>query len=46
MSGIWKAKLGNTICIQPGQTELGEKEMTYVIIDTDKNEIERFVTEV
>lgn len=34
-SGVWYAKLGNTICIQAGQTEFGEKPLHYVIVDTD-----------
>lgn len=36
-SGVWYAKLGNTICIQAGQTEFGELPLHYVIVDTDKN---------
>ena len=43
VSGVWRAKLGNTVCIQPGQSELGEKSFTYVIIDTDKDTQERFI---
>lgn len=35
ISGLWYNKLGKTICIQSGQTELGEKECYYVIIDTE-----------
>lgn len=35
ISGLWYNELGKTICIQPGQTELGEKECYYVIIDTE-----------
>lgn len=31
MSGIWNNCIGNTICAQPGQTEL----FTYVLIDLD-----------
>ena len=42
MSGLWYNKLGNTICIQPGQTELGNKTFYYVIIDTDLNEKTRY----
>jgi len=38
MTGIWKAQLGNTICIQPGQTN----EFIYVIINTKTMEIERY----
>lgn len=40
ISGLWYNELGKTICIQPGQTELGEKNINYAIIDTDKNEKE------
>lgn len=42
MSGLWYNMLGNTICIQPGQTELRNKEMFYVIIDTENNSYEKF----
>ena len=37
MSGNWYAKLGETICIQPGQSEGGSDELNYVIIDTIQN---------
>lgn len=40
MSGLWYNMLGNTICIQPGQTELRNKEMFYVIVDTENNSYE------
>lgn len=46
VSGIWKAKLGETVCIQPGQTEIGEDSMTYVIVDTDSNLVERFCEKI
>ena len=46
VSGIWKAKLGETICIQPGQAEIGEDSITYVIIDTDSNLVERFCEKI
>ena len=46
VSGIWKAKLGETICIQPGQAEIGENSMTYVIVDTDSNLVERFCEKI
>lgn len=39
VSGIWKARLGDTICIQPGQME----QFTYVIIDVSTNAIERYL---
>ncbi len=41
-SGKWKEKIGNTICIQPGQTDLGAEKMMYVIINTDNDIQERF----
>lgn len=37
ISGNWYGKLGNTICIQPGQSEYGNSELIYVIIDTENN---------
>ena len=46
MSEKWYNKLGNTICIQPGQTEFGDSKMMYVIIDTETNAKERFEIEV
>lgn len=42
MSDLWYNMLGNTICIQPGQTELRNKEMFYVIVDTENNSYEIF----
>jgi uncharacterized protein len=39
VSGVWKATLGDTLCIQPGQM----KKFTYVIIDLSTNTVERFV---
>ncbi len=36
-SGVWYGKLGSTICIQAGQTELGELPLHYVVVDTDEN---------
>lgn len=42
ISGLWYNKLGKTICIQSGQTELGEKECYYVIIDTELNTKTRY----
>ncbi len=41
ISGLWKNKIGNTICINPGQTEFGEEELYYVLIDTIENRIKR-----
>jgi len=37
VSGIWHAKIGETICIQPGQCE----NFTYVIIDLEDKSIIR-----
>jgi Icc-related predicted phosphoesterase len=37
ISGIWHAKLGNTLCIQPGQLT----SFTYVTIDLETMEFER-----
>ncbi|MBN1464436.1 metallophosphoesterase [candidate division KSB1 bacterium] len=42
VSGIWRASLGNTTCIQPGQMA----RFTYVIIDLAVNTIERHVEQV
>lgn len=40
VSDIWKARLGNTECIQPGQLT----GLTYVTIDTESGEVERRIT--
>ena len=37
ISGKWFEKIGNTVCIQPGQTEFGDSKLHYVIVDTDNN---------
>ena len=42
ISGLWYNELGKTICIQPGQTELGERKCYYVIKDTELNEQYRY----
>lgn len=39
ITGIWKALMGETICVQPGQ---GGPTPVYVIIDTDTMDMERF----
>lgn len=39
LSGKWKARIDNTISIQPGQLE---DDFTYVVVDIDKKEYERF----
>ncbi len=41
VSGVWKANIGNTICIQPGQTH----NLVYMVIDLDTMKIERFEVE-
>ena len=41
VSKLWHNKLSDTICIQPGQTEIGNKEFYYVIVDTNKDTYER-----
>ncbi|ACN18015.1 hypothetical protein HRM2_p00210 (plasmid) [Desulforapulum autotrophicum HRM2] len=38
MSGIWKATIGETICIQPGQLN----PFTYVVIDTETMDIKKY----
>lgn len=38
VSGRWYAKLGNTICVQPGQLDA----LTYVVVDLDTMEFERY----
>jgi len=38
ISGLWKATVGNTICIQPGQ----RSSFTYVTIDVETMNIERY----
>jgi Icc-related predicted phosphoesterase len=40
MSGIWKANIGRTICIQPGQMKDGI--VSYALIDLGAMEAERF----
>ena len=42
VSGLWYNKLNNTICIQSGQTEIGNKYVSHVIMDTERNKYERF----
>lgn len=37
ISGNWYGMLGETICIQPGQSEYKNSELKYVIIDTNQN---------
>lgn len=40
MTGIWKANLGKTICVQPGQ----RSDLAYVIIDLENMSIERAIS--
>ncbi|MBU2575247.1 MAG: metallophosphoesterase [Elusimicrobia bacterium] len=40
MSGVWKAKIGKTVCIQPGQMK--GKALSYVLINLKSMELERF----
>ena len=39
ISGIWKAKIGETVCIQPGQMKANA--LSYALIDLESIEIER-----
>lgn len=39
MSGVWKAKAGNTVCVQPGQAKT---TLTYVLMDLNSMAMERF----
>lgn len=38
-SGLWKAEMGKTVCVQPGQASCGV--VTYVLIDLDGMKLER-----
>ncbi len=40
-TGIWKARIGETISIQSGQ--LNSAEITYVVVDLDEMHVERLV---
>lgn len=40
ISGIWKAGIGETICVQPGQ--MRANALSYVLIDLESTEMERF----
>lgn len=46
ISGNWYGKLGNTICIQPGQSEYKNTELHYVVVDTDENRYELKIVEI
>ncbi len=41
MTGIWKAEIGETICIQPGQGSHFSACPTYVLINTETMEMQR-----
>jgi Icc-related predicted phosphoesterase len=43
VSGQWYSQLGNTICIQPGQSTHHGNYLSYVIIDLNTMKIERFI---
>jgi uncharacterized protein len=43
-SGIWKAQIGKTICIQPGQ--LDARRLSYVICDLASMKVELFEEEI
>lgn len=45
-TGKWINQIDNTTCIQPGQTELCEQTMVYVLIDLEKQKYERKVVNV
>lgn len=46
ITGKWINQIDNTTCIQPGQTELNEQTMVYVLIDLEKQRYERKVVNV
>ena len=39
ISGIWKAEIGETICVQPGQMKANA--LSYALIDLESMEMER-----
>ena len=41
ISGIWKAKIGETVCVQPGQMKANA--LSYALIDLESMEMERVV---
>lgn len=43
LSRVWKSRIGDTWCIQPGQRE---EQLVYVICDLDKMEFHRFIEPV
>jgi Icc-related predicted phosphoesterase len=38
LSGTWRATLGHTVCVQPGQLD----DFTYVVIDLESMQMERY----
>lgn len=46
ISGHWYGKLGDTICIQPGQSEYKTPILNYVIVDTDENTYELKIIDI
>jgi len=46
VTGVWKAKIGNSICIQPGQTPKREKTLVYVIGDLITMKFERCIEHI
>lgn len=45
ISNVWYNKIGNTVCIQPGQTDIHERYMFYVLIELETMDIERRILE-
>ncbi|MHA2282135.1 MAG: metallophosphoesterase family protein [Promethearchaeota archaeon] len=41
VSGKWHSQIGNTICVQPGQTQQNEDSLIYVVIDLETMVLER-----
>lgn len=44
--GKWINQIGQTTCVQPGQTELNDHQMVYAFLDLDKEVYERVVIDV
>lgn len=42
LSGVWSKKIGNTIAIQAGQSELGDDYFVYVVVDTTNDSYDRY----
>jgi Icc-related predicted phosphoesterase len=41
VSGKWYSQIGNTICIQPGQSQQDQDSLIYVLIDLETMNLER-----